>query len=301
MNLAQLFRMGMINKGYMAPVDDKTGDGGDGGSGSQDEASGNEGKGGEEGEGSGKPTDREAELLREVMKKKEKIEALSTEKTELAQKVEELSTRFSGIDPDAVKTLQAELEQRKAEDAKRREQELEGNGDWKTLKAELEERHQSSINQIIEQKDTKFKSELAELQAELEEVRKQAQGQSSVIEELTIGNAFNTSQFVGKQLIPSSAKVRKLYGEHFDVVNGQVQAFDKPRGAEKRHPLIDGDGKPLNFEMALQKIVEADPDKDTILRATQVSGSGSDTNNRTTGAAPTGKGLSRIQSSLNKG
>jgi hypothetical protein len=300
MNLAQLFRMGMINKGYMAPVNDTTGDGGDGGSGSQDEAGG-EGKGGEEGEGSDKPTDREAELLREVMKKKEKIESLSSQNTELSQKFEELSTRFSGIDPDAVKTLQEELEQRKAEDAKRREQELEGNGDWKTLKTELEEKHQSTINQIIEQKDTKFKGELAALQAELEEARKQAQGQSSVIEELTIGNAFNTSQFVGKQLIPSSAKVRKLYGEHFDVVNGQVQAFDKPRGAEKRHPLIDGDGKPLNFEMALQKIVESDPDKDTILRATQVSGSGSDTNNRTTTAAPTGKGLTRIQSSLNKG
>lgn len=300
MNLAQLFRMGMINKGYMAPVNDTTGDGGDGGSGSQDEAGG-EGKGGEEGEGSDKPTDREAELLREVMKKKEKIESLSSQNTELSQKFEELSTRFSGIDPDAVKTLQEELEQRKAEDAKRREQELEGNGDWKTLKTELEEKHQSTINQIIEQKDTKFKGELATLQAELEEARKQAQGQSSVIEELTIGNAFNTSQFVGKQLIPSSAKVRKLYGEHFDVVNGQVQAFDKPRGAEKRHPLIDGDGKPLNFEMALQKIVESDPDKDTILRATQVSGSGSDTNNRTTAAAPTGKGLTRIQSSLNKG
>lgn len=299
MNLAQLFRMGMINKGYMAPVDDTTGDGGDGGSGSQVETGGE--KGGEESEGSDKPTDREAELLREVMKKKEKIEALSTQNTELSQKVEEINSRFSGIDPDAVKTLQEELEQRKAEDAKRREQELEGSGDWKTLKAELEEKHQSRVNQVIEQKDAKFNSQLEALQAELEEARKQANGQHAVIEELTIGNAFNTSQFVGKQLIPSSAKVRKLYGEHFDVVNGQVQAFDKPRGAEKRLPLVDGDDKPLNFEMALQKIVESDPDKDTILRATQVSGSGSDTNNRTTAAAPVGKGLTRIQSSLNKG
>lgn len=297
MNLAHLFRMGMINKGYMAPVDDTTGDGGDGGSDSQETGEGN----GDGGEQDSKPTDKEAELLREVMKKKEKIEALSTEKTEIAQKFEELNKRFEGIDPDAVKQLQEDLEKRRAEDEKRREQELEGSGDWKTLRTELEEKHKSQVDQIIEQKNAKFQSELEKLKAERDEAIKSANSQNSVIEELTIGNAFNVSQYVGKQLVPSPTKVRKLYGEHFDVVNGKVQAFDKPRGAEKRHQLVDGDGKPLNFEMALQKIVESDPDKDTILRATQSSGSGSDTNNRTSSSSPVGKGLSRIQSSLKKG
>jgi hypothetical protein len=299
MNLAQLFRMGAIHKGYMSPVGESGG--GDGATGGADDGADNGGDNGGKDEQSGsesdgKPTlsDKEAELVREVMQKKEKIETLATTNEQIKSELNELKAKFDGIDPEAFKQMQRDNQER-------RERELENNQDWATLKAEMEERFESERQQIIEQNRTGYEQKINEHQTEAQKLQQQLEQSNALIEELTVGNEFGQSQFIAKHLAPSTAKIRKLYGEHFEVEDGKVVAYDKPRGAEKRHPLINGDGKPLNFDLALQKIVDSDPDKDTILKATQQSGSDSGSNNRNGQAAESDlRGVARIERSLSK-
>lgn len=273
------------------------GDAGDKGAGGGGNQGGNQG-GDEDDDGDGKPpSDEVAKLLRETMQRKQKISELSDEKEQLAQTVQQLQEKmaaFEGIDPKEYQTL-------KEEAGKRREQELEGAEDWATLKADLEERHQAQLQQVIDQNKSEFETQLAEAKTKAQELQATLEERESFIEELTIGNNFGNSAYIKNTLSPSVPKVRKLYGDHFDFVDGQVHAFNKPRGAEKRDLLVDGSGKPLAFDAALQKIVENDPDKDSILKATQRSGSGSGSDNRDAGGGPVGSGVSRIQASLSKG
>ncbi|MCY1309996.1 hypothetical protein D9M70_601460 [compost metagenome] len=74
-------------------------------------------------------------------------------------------------------------------------------------------------------------------------------------------------------MTPSKARV--IYGQHFDLVDGKVVGYDKPRGAANRTALVDSLGEPVQFEEALRKIVEADPDKDHLLKAKVKPGAGS--------------------------
>lgn len=304
MRLKALFAAGLHNR-LMSPAG---GEGGEGGAPAGNEGGGkpnggDSGDNSDSGDGDGdKPSDETAKLLSEVMKKKEKINALTESNSSLEEankkimeELESLKTKFDGIDPSEV----SEMKQRERE---RREKELADNQDWETLKAEMEERHQSTIEQALSQKTSEFTSELEAEREKYSALEQKFNQSQSVIEELTVGNAFGTSMYVSEELSPSPTKVRKLYGEHFDVEDGQIVAYDKPRGAEKRQPLVDGNGKPLNFELALQKIVDSDPDKDTIRKAKQRAGSDSSSANRD-GSAPKSdvKGLSRIEAGLNQG
>lgn len=250
---------------------------------------------GDKGDKDSKMSDGEAKLLREVMQRKEENSTLTKQNEELNKKLDDLSARFDGVDPEKFRNLEKEAQER-------REKELEGNKDWASLKADLEERHQSTIEQMKTQHSEALTAKLGEVESSKNELQQQLEKQNAVIEELTIGNQFGTSGYISEELSPSSTKVRTLYGSHFDVVDGQVVPFDKPRGAEKRHPLVDGDGKPLSFDVALQKIVDSDPDGDSIKRAKQRSGSDSGSANRP-GQQPTTKatGVSRIAMGLNKG
>lgn len=298
MNLGKLWQQALANKGYYAPVGD---DGGEGGLGAQGEGGNDDNQGGNEGGNDDpedkKPSEEEAKLLQEVMKKKEKITSLTESNTALQTQLDELKaavSKFDGVDLEEFKTLKQQAQQQ-------REQELEGKGNWAELKAELEERHSNEKQQIIDQRETEMMSKVSEINEKLQGVEVQLAKRDAVIEELTIGNAFNSSRFVSDELVPSAAKVRKLYGEHFDVVDGQVHAFDKPRGADKRTLIVDANGQPQTFELALSKIVESDPDVDTIKRASQRSGSDSGSENRQgEHKQEIGSGINRIQHSLNK-
>ena len=254
----------------------KGGEGGEGGSGAGGAGEGGEGGEGKGGEG-GKPSDAEAKLIKEVMEKKTKLKAAETQVGELQARL----AQFDGIDPEAVRAL---LKQQKdAEIAQ-----LEAKGEWGRLKEQMVAQHTQEVGTVKEQL-TASQAEVTRLQG--------------VIAELTVGNAFASSQFIKEDLTLPTSKVRVFYGNHFEFKDGQVVAFDKPAGAAERTMLVDAKGEPLKFEDALKKIVDGDPDRDQILKSKMKAGAGS----KTTGKEPPAqkfeepRGISRISQALDKG
>ena len=234
------------------------GEGGGAGAGAGDDDGGGAGDGGKGGAGGdGKdakpsPSDAEAKLLKEVMQKKDALQKATTELTDLKTKL----ASFDGIDPVAVKALLAE--QKKAE-----ETQLEAKGEWERLKARMAEEHGKEVVSVKEQ---------------AEALRAQLAQQAAVIDKLSVGAQFSQSTFITEELTLTPSKARVVYGDYFDVAeDGSVVGFDKPRGSASRTALINGAGVNMPFDEALRKIVEADPEKDHVLKSKVRPGAGSDT------------------------
>lgn len=200
-------------------------------------------------EGAKKPSDEEAKLLKEVMQKKE---ALKARETELAAAQERLK-QFDGIDPDAVKKLLAD--QKAAEEAQ-----LAAKGEFDTLKARMAEEHTKVTTSLNDQ---------------IKALQDQLAAKDRIVDELSVGTQFSQSKFIADETTIPPAKARALYGPHFDLEDGKVVGYDKPRGAAGRAPLVDQLGNAVGFEDAMRKIIEADPDKDSLLRSKVKPGAGS--------------------------
>jgi hypothetical protein len=198
-----------------------------------------------------KPSDEEARLLKEVMQKKE---ALKKTESDLSA-AKELLKQFDGIDAEAVRKMLAD--QKSAE-----EKQLEAKGEWDRLKVRMAEEHSTSTKALTDQ--------IANLQSQLG----QSQG---AINELSIGTLFGQSEFINSELTLTQSKARVIYGDHFDLIDGKVVAHDKPRGAANRTAIIDQYGNPIGFDDALRKIVEADPEKDHLLKSKIKQGASSTT------------------------
>lgn len=198
------------------------------------------------------PSDEEARLLKENMQKKE---ALRKKDEEIAA----LKKQFEGIDPEAVRKMLAER-------ADAEKAELEKKGDYERLKARMAEEHGKEVKTLQDQ--------IAELQAQVSKA-------SGTINELSIGSQFSQSQFIGEELTLTPAKARVIYADHFDLEDGKVVGYDKPRGAANRTALVDQYGTPVSFDDALRKIVDADPEKDHLLKSKIKSGAGSDSRKTT--------------------
>lgn len=219
-----------------------------------------------------KTDDEKAALLREVMDKKTKL-----------KDVEEKLKSYEGIDPDRYKALIAkEVERERAE--------AEQKGDFERVKQMMAEAH---------------KADKADLERTIEDLKSQLNGQGEVIDRLTVGNTFGSSKFIRDNMVLSPTKTRVLYGAHFESENGEVVAYDKPRGAANRTKLVNASGDPLSFDQALAKIVDADPDKKDVLRSTVKPGAAS-TTTKTDGKTeqkteqPAVYGRDRIRLSLEK-
>lgn len=224
------------------------------------------------------PTDEEAKLLKEVMDKKTKLKEASDKIATLEAAVK----RFDGIDPDAVMAM---LNEKKNEEIKK----LEANGEWDRLKAQMNDEHGKQLTSVKTEADA-AKADAARL--------------SGVIAELTVGNAFASSAFIKEDLTMPSNKVRVVYGAHFEFKDGSVVAFDKPTGSAERTVLVDAKGDPLSFELALKKIVDADPDREQMLKSKMKPGSGSKTGTKVDTPNQTfdePRGVTRISAALSKG
>lgn len=201
-------------------------------------------------EGGKKPSDEEAKLLKEVMQKKEALKATEASLAEAKSRLAE----FDGVDPAAIKKLLAD--QKAAEEAQ-----LAAKGEFDTLRARMADEHSKSTQALNEQ--------IANLTAQLA-------SKDKLVDELSIGQQFAQSKLITDELTLTPSKARTIYGSHFDVVDGQVTAFDKPRGEAGRTALVDQYGKNYGFEEALRKICEADPDKDHLFRSKAKPGAGSE-------------------------
>ena len=195
-----------------------------------------------------KPSAEEAKLIKEVMNKKT---ALTAANTELAR-VNALLETYSGIDVVKVRALLAETEA--AEEKK-----AIAAGDFERLTKQMGERHAT---------------DKAGVQTLLDAATSQASSLQKQIENLTIGSAFTGSKFVAEDLLLPFSKARALYGSHFEFKDGEAVGYDKPAGAPERTLLVDASGAALKFDIAMRKIVEADPDGQQLLRSKVKPGAG---------------------------
>ena len=250
-------------------TDDKSG-GGDGESGDSDKDRDT----GKKDDDKGGPSTEEAKLLKEVMQKKERIQALTDREAELQAEVD----KFKGIDVDQVRELLAERE--KAEVTK-----LEKKGEWDRLRERMADEH---------------KKEIGALKDQLGLANTSVSEKDATIIELTIGHSFDNSKFVTDDTLLTPRKARIIYGDHFDIENGKVVGYDKPKGDSKRTQLVNGSGASLGFEESLRSIIDGDPDVDSILRSKMKSGAASSSKPADKGPADVGKksGLDKISAGL---
>lgn len=222
-------------------------------------------------------SDKEAELLKEVMNRKKAQKEAQDKLSELSEKLKQ----YDGLDVEKVRALLAEKE--KAE-----EEQLTKQGEWERLKARMADEHSKSLEKVS---------------GDFKAIQELLNTKEQQLLELTIGANFSNSKFVLDEMTMTSSKTRILYGAHFEVEDGNVVGYDKPKGSPTRTPLVDAKGDPVSFEDALKKIVEADPDRDSLIRSKIKPGSESNTQNR---GKPTDlkkadlKGLSRISAGLTK-
>lgn len=189
------------------------------------------------------------ELVREVMDKKSKLKAAQEEAEQARNKL----AAYGDVDPEKVKKLlNAEADAEKAK--------LEAAGEFDALKKMMREEHE---------RETKT---LQDRIAELEGTNKKALSQ---IDELTVGRSFADSKFIADEMIFSVAKTRQLYGDRFGIEDGETVAYDKPAGVEGRQIMVDANGAPLKFDEAMKRIIENDPDKQTIIKTKKNPGGGS--------------------------
>ena len=223
--------------------DDTGGDDDGAGDGNNDDGAGDGNNGDDTGDGDHKPSDKEAELLKDMMKHKDARKAAEDELNGLKKK-------FEGIDPDEYKKFVEEQREAKEAAKKAEEQRLLDAGEFDKVKEQMNEQHAAAI-EALKAEDAKKDDIIA--------------GLNKTIEELTVGSEFSGSEFIGKETIYTSTDARALYGSYFDVEDGKAVGYDKPRGAEGRAPIVDASGNPASFDVAMKRIIEARPDKDHLL------------------------------------
>ena len=187
--------------------------------------------------------------------------------------------KFDGIDLEEVKAL---LNSKKDSENKK----LEDQGQWDLLKKQMAE------------ENLKLVKVHADKSIELQSL---ADAQQQTINKLTLGHSFNTSNFINNELTLSSEKTRIIYGSHFELDGDKIVAYDKPKGSQDRVQLVDASGDSLSFEESMRKIVEADPDKDRLIKVKTKTGSNSSTTgNKVDLTNKTElKGMDRISKALN--
>jgi len=199
--------------------------------------------------GGKKPTDEEARLLKEVMDKKAKLKAAE----EAANAANEKLKQFEGLNVDEIKAMVAAKKEAETKA-------LEQKGEWERLKQRMADEHKAALEAT---------------KTDAERIRAENARLASVVDKLSIGAAFDQSTFIKGELTLTPTKTRALYGDYFDVVDGNVVPFDKPRGAPGRTQLVDQYGSSLAFDAAIAKIVDGDPEKETVLKSKTKPGAGS--------------------------
>jgi hypothetical protein len=220
-----------------------------------------------------KLSESEAKLLKEVMSKKTKIKELESELTNIKSKI----SAFDGVDPDEIKNLLKE----KADAEKSK---LEAKGQWDALKEKMAKEHAAEKEAIAKS---------------AEEAREQLRQSRQVIEKLTLTHQFDNSGFVKDDLVLTPRKAKAIYGEFFDIdENGTVIGYDKPRGDSTRTQLVNGSGDPLSFDEAMKRLVDADPDRDELLKAKRRTGAGSSASTQQVAPQRALRGIAKIEAAL---
>jgi hypothetical protein len=210
--------------------------------------------------------DEKAELLKDVMKKKDKLKATSTEKEGVEGTLNELQTQITELFGEEVSLedlAEKIAEKRAAEDAA-----LAKSGDFEKLKDRITSEHKKELEKI----NGKHGAAVKELADKLT-------GAESEIRRLLVSNNFAASTFLKDKLALTPAKAEKLYGDAFKVEDKDGKRVVVAYMGDE--PLADGNGNPLGFEAAFEEIINRDPEKEVIFKPTARKGAGSGTDNTT--------------------
>jgi len=96
-------------------------------------------------------------------------------------------------------------------------------------------------------------------------------GANDQIRQLLVSNAFASSQFVSENTVLLPDFAESYFGKHFKVENNQAVAYQGDQ------PILSMEkpGQLAGFDEALKILVNAHPNKDSILKGAGASGSGS--------------------------
>ena len=213
-----------------------------------------------------KLTDRERELLHEVMDRKDRERNLKKER-------DDAIARIAAIEEKERKAK----EKADAEKAKADKEAAEKAGDFERVKKMMADEHKKQIEAEREK---------------AREARQALKDAQKTIDDLTVGAQFNTSKFVMEQLTLPPTMARKIYGDHFELENGKVVAFDKPKGAGERTKFVDASGEPVPFEDALKKLIESSAEKDRLIKSNLKEGANSQGDRR--GTLKTGEKVAEV-------
>jgi hypothetical protein len=216
-------------------------------------------------------------------------DAALTAANEELERLRALAASFDGIDPavaraNAEKVAKAEKDAAAAAKAAR---------DAEKARAAAE----NDVAKLREIQNEEHTAAIAAVTAERDQARQEAQDVRSEITRLRTENAFANSQFITEDTILSPAKAQRLFGDYVEVEDGQVVVYDAPRGDAKRARVQDSKGKSLPFNDAIAKVINADSDKDTLLKSKVTPGAGSKTTDGKPPVKPT-TGLDKLRAGI---
>jgi hypothetical protein len=195
---------------------------------------------------SNKPTDREAQLLKETMKWKDKFRTLE-------QTIAEIQSQLGDVDPATARKLVDEAKERERTD-------LEKKGEY---------------DRIVQQMRTENTKLVDQKTAELTQTQTALQAATQQIEGLTVGAEFRKSEFITKNSALPPTIAQKEFGAFFEFQDGVLVPYDKPRGAAERTVMVDANGTPKSFEQAIAELHMSHPDSKSLIRTTMKPGAGS--------------------------
>jgi hypothetical protein len=193
----------------------------------------------------------DAKLLKDMMKHKARAETLNAELAAAQAKLKD----FDGVDAAKARKLVAD-----EQEAERKAAEARGEYD-----------------RLVQQMAVRHGEETAALNGRMSSINSDNEVLRQQIADLTVGNAFSTSSFVAAEMTLTPNKARIIYGAHFEFKDGKVVGYDKPASASDRTVLVNAQAEPLSFDEALRKLVDADTDRDQLLRTRAKPGAGSST------------------------
>lgn len=170
---------------------------------------------------------------------------------------------YEGIDASEAKRLLKEKKDAEEAAAAAEKEKLEKENNWEALKKQMVEENDKVIKGLNDQ--------ITALKEELENNKKER-------ETLFMNNKFEESKYIRENLVLSPNKTKVLYGSYFEVENGELVAYNSPKGSSNRVRLVDANGNNLEFDKAIEKIVGQDPDKNTLLKSKAHVGAGSNVN-----------------------
>lgn len=262
--------------GMPAGQDQESGESGDadmGGESSNESDNGDDGSSSADNDGAGEKSDvddKTAKLIKDMMKWKDRAKTQESANQELSKSLD----KFNSVLGEEY-TLE-DIEQIIAERKDAQLKEMEKKGEYDRILEQMKEENKKALDTVNESK--------AEAESRL-------QAALNKLDELTVGRAFSDSKFIKENSVLPASIARKEFGEYFEHEDGEIVAYDKPKGAKDRTRLVDKDGNNKSFEEAIAHLYNSHVDKDDLLKSKRKPGSKSKS---TESGKPTRTGLKGV-------